>query len=226
MRPRVAVSWSSGKDAAWALHVMRAAGDVDVVALLTTMNSHFDRVAMHGVRADVVRAQADAVGVPLVEAPLPWPCPNEAYESAMRDALARLRTEFAITHVAFGDLFLADVREYRERLLAPLGLTPEFPLWGIPTDRLAERMLGSGVRARVASLDPTRIDRSLAGAVWDESLLRRLPAGTDPCGERGEFHTVATEGPMFARPVVLSPGTTVERDGFVYADFTLATDRA
>lgn len=221
MRPRVAVSWSSGKDAAWALHVMRAAGHVDVVALLTTMNSHFDRVAMHGVRADVVRAQADAVGVPLVEAPLPWPCPNDAYESAMRDALARLRTEFAVTHVAFGDLFLADVRAYREERMRDTGIAPLFPVWGIDTRTLAASMLDAGVRAYVTVADPRVVPREIAGREWNAQLLSELAPNIDPCAERGEFHTVAVDGPAFKSPVSVARGEVVERDGFVFADFVL-----
>ncbi|HKS06541.1 MAG TPA: hypothetical protein VJR92_09540 [Gemmatimonadaceae bacterium] len=221
MRPRVALSWSSGKDAAWALHVMRDAGEVDVVALLTTMNSHFNRVAMHGVRADVVRAQAAAVGVPLVEAPLPWPCPNEAYEAAMRDALAKLRTEFAITHVAFGDLFLEDVRAYREERMAGTGIGALFPIWGVDTRALAATMLGAGVRAYVTVADPRVVPREVAGREWDAQLLAELAPNIDPCAERGEFHTVAVDGPAFKTPLSLARGKVVERDGFVFADFVL-----
>jgi uncharacterized protein (TIGR00290 family) len=220
VRPRVALSWSSGKDAAWALHVMRTAGDVDVVALLTTMNSRFVRVAMHGVRADVVRAQA-SVGVPLIEAPLPWPCPNEAYEAAMRDALARLRSEFAVTHVAFGDLFLEDVRTYREERMAGTGITPLFPVWGLDTRALARTMLAAGVRAYVAVADPRVVPRDIAGRAWDAQLLSELAPAIDPCAERGEFHTLAVDGPAFGHPVHVAAGEIVERDGFVFADFVL-----
>ena len=201
--------------------MLRSAGDVDVVALLTTMNSRFDRVAMHGVRADVVRAQAAAVAVPLVEAPLPWPCPNEAYETAMRDALARLRSEFAITHVAFGDLFLEDVRAYREERMRETGIAPLFPLWGLDTRALAGTMLAAGVRAYVTVVDPRVAPRDIAGRAWDASLLRELPPAIDPCAERGEFHTLAVDGPAFAHPVSVVAGEIVERDGFVFADFVL-----
>lgn len=220
-RPRVALSWSSGKDAAWALHVLRAADETDVVALLTTVNTNHDRVAMHGVRGDVVRAQAMAVGVPIVEAPLPWPCPNDAYETAMRDALARLRNDFAVTHVAFGDLFLEDVRAYREERMAGTGIAPLFPLWGMNTATLARTMIASGARAYISVVDPRVVPRELAGRAWDLTLLDELSASVDPCAERGEFHTVAIDGPAFAQPLHLEPGVIVERDGFVFADFTL-----
>jgi len=220
----IVLSWSTGKDAAWALHQLRLEGR-RVAALLTTVTRPFDRVAIHGVRRSIAREQAARAGLPLIEVELPWPCSNEMYEFAVSAALRDLARWRGATTVAFGDLFLADVRAYRERLLAPLGLTPEFPLWGMRTDLLAERMLREGVAARVASLDPTRMSRSLAGAGWDERFLQGLPHDVDPCGERGEFHTVVTAGPMFAEPITLYPGRTVERDGFVYADFTLAPER-
>jgi uncharacterized protein (TIGR00290 family) len=201
--------------------VLRAAGEVDVVALLSTMNAKFDRVAMHAVRGDVVRAQARAVGVPLVEAPLPWPCPNEAYEAAMRDALTRLQTEFAITHVAFGDLFLEDVRAYREEKMAGTGVGLLFPVWGLDTLVLARDMLSAGTRAYVSAVDPRVLPREFAGRTWDTAMLDALPPLVDPCGERGEFHTLVADGPAFERPLALTPGEIVERDGFVFADFVL-----
>jgi uncharacterized protein (TIGR00290 family) len=215
---RVALSWSGGKDAAWALHRLRQSPAVEVVALVTTVVSDFGRVAMHGVRAELVRAQAHAVGIQLVEVPLSWPSTNAEYEQRVGAALAGLRTDLGVTHVAFGDLFLADVRAYRERMLAGTGLTPLFPLWLEPTDRLMETMLSEGVEARIVCLDPLRVGRELAGRALDAELLAGLPAAVDPCGERGEFHTFVTAGPMLREPVGVAPGEIVEREGFVYAD--------
>lgn len=214
----VALSWSSGKDAAWALHLLRQQG-VDVSALVTTITREFDRVAMHGVRRSVLRQQAAQVDLPLVEVELPWPCSNEMYEFALSASLANLKEREGITAVAFGDLYLADVRAYRERMLKPFGLDALFPLWGIRTDLLAQRMLRAGVEAFVAVLDPSKLDRSYAGAQWTEAMIRSLPATVDPCGENGEFHTIVTDGPMFASPITVYPGEVVERDGFVFADF-------
>jgi len=221
----VILSWSTGKDAAWTLHLLRQQ-DRQVAALLTTVTRTFDRVAIHGVRRSVARQQAARAGLPLVEVELPWPCSNEMYEFAISAALHDLAGRTGAGAVAFGDLFLEDVRAYRERLLRPLGLTAEFPLWGMRTDLLAERMLRAGIAGRVASLDPTKLDRSLAGAAWDERFVLDLPSSVDPCGERGEFHTVVTAGPMFSEPCALVPGKVVERDGFVYADFRLEAEPA
>ncbi len=214
----VALSWSGGKDAAWTLHRLRAAPGVEVAALVTTVVPAFGRVAMHGVRVELLRAQAAAAGVPLVEVPLPWPCANQAYEAAMRDALARLRAERGVARVAFGDLFLEDVRAYRERLLEGSGLSPVFPLWGEPTGALVDRMLEAGVEATIVCLDPARVPRELAGRRLDRALLAALPEEVDPCGERGEFHTFVTRGPILRQPVAVVPGAVVERDRFVYAD--------
>jgi uncharacterized protein (TIGR00290 family) len=215
---RVALSWSGGKDAAWALHRLRTTSGLQVSALVTTVVPEFGRVAMHGVRVELVAAQARAAGVPLVEVPLPWPCNNDEYESRTLEALAALRDEWGVSHVAFGDLFLEDVRAYRERMLAGSGLTPLFPLWLEPTRALADEMLASGVEARVVCLDPARVDRQLAGRQLDSALLAGLPEDVDPCGERGEFHTFVTAGPMLSTPVAVVPGEIVEREGFVYAD--------
>jgi uncharacterized protein (TIGR00290 family) len=215
---RVALSWSGGKDAAWALHRLRDLPTVEVVALVTTVVSAFGRVAMHGVRAELVRAQARATGIQLVEVPLSWPSTNAEYEQRVGAALAGLRIELGVTHVAFGDLFLADVRAYRERMLAGTGLTPLFPLWLEPTDRLMETMLSEGVEARIVCLDPLRVGRELAGRALDAELLAGLPAAVDPCGERGEFHTFVTAGPMLREAVAVAPGEILEREGFVYAD--------
>jgi uncharacterized protein (TIGR00290 family) len=216
-RERVLLAWSSGKDSAFSLHVLRQQGDVEVAGLLTTVNEAFDRVAMHGVRRALVEAQAEAAGLPLVVVPIPWPCPNEAYEAAMASALSRAR-ERGIAGVAFGDLFLADIRRYREEKLVGTGLRPRFPLWGRPTRALAEEMIASGLRARLTCVDPRALPASFAGRAFDRALLAELPPSVDPCGENGEFHTFAWDGPMFERPVRVRGGEVVERDGFVFAD--------
>jgi uncharacterized protein (TIGR00290 family) len=220
-RTRALLSWSSGKDSAWALHVLRAEQDVDVVGLLCTLTAAHDRVAMHAVRRDVLEAQARAVGLPLWLVPLPTPCSNREYEDAMGDVLARARTA-GIDAVAFGDLFLADVRRYREERLAGTGVRPLFPLWGRPTAALAREMLAGGIRAHLTCVDPTRVPATFAGRAWDAALLADLPATADPCGENGEFHTFVSAGPMFAAPLAVSAGAVVERDGFVFADLMLA----
>lgn len=217
---RVLLSWSSGKDCAWALHMLRQQPDVEVVGLLTTINSEFDRVAMHGTRRSVLEAQARSAQLPLWRAPLPWPCSNEAYEERMAEACRRAISE-GVEAIAFGDLFLRDVREYREKQLKATGLAPLFPLWDLPTDQLALEMIGAGLRARIVCIDTRQVDSSLAGREFDASLLRDLPAGVDPCGEHGEFHSCAYAGPMFQSPLALEPGEVVHRDGFVYADFLL-----
>lgn len=215
---RVLMAWSSGKDSAWALHVLRQDPTIEICGLLTTLNAEFDRVAMHGTRRSVLEAQAAAAGLPLWIVPLPWPCSNEIYEQRMAEACTRAIAE-GIEAVAFGDLFLTDVRAYRERQLAPTGLEPLFPLWEIPTRALAQEMIASGVRARVACLDPRKLPAEFAGREFDADLLRALPAGVDPCAERGEFHTCVYAGPMFTAPLPLQTGEVVHRDGFVFADF-------
>jgi uncharacterized protein (TIGR00290 family) len=219
---RVALSWSSGKDAAWTLHRLRATPGIEVVALVTTVVPAFERVAMHGVRVELLQAQAQAAGVPLVEVPLSWPSTNREYEARVGGALGALRAEFGVTHVAFGDLFLTEVRDYRERMLEGSGLTPLFPLWKEPTALLVNEMVAAGLEARIVCLDPTRVGRELAGWRIDAALLATLPSSVDPCGERGEFHTFVTAGPMLREPVSVAPGVIVEREGFVYADLTLA----
>ncbi len=219
---RVALSWSGGKDAAWTLHRLRATSSVETVALVTTVVPAFERVAMHGVRVELLRAQARAAGVPLVEVPLSWPSTNQEYEARVGGALGALRAERGVTHVAFGDLFLADVRDYREQMLQGSGLTPLFPLWQEPTGPLVNQMVAAGLEARIVCLDPTRVGRELAGRRIDASLLAGLPDDVDPCGERGEFHTFVTAGPMLRKPIPVAPGAVVEREGFVYADLTLA----
>jgi len=220
-RTKALLSWSSGKDAAWALHVLRQAGEVEVVGLLTTLNQAFDRVAMHGVREALLEAQAEAVGLPLWKVPLPWPCPNEAYEALMAQACAKAAAD-GIGAMAFGDLFLEDVRDYRIQKLAGTGLTPLFPIWDPDTATLARRMVAAGLKATLACVDPRALDASFAGRVFDAALLAELPASVDPCGERGEFHTFAWDGPMFSHPVSVRNGEVVERDGFVFADLVPA----
>ena len=219
MTKRVLLSWSSGKDCAWALHVLRQQPDIDVVGLLTTLNAEFDRVAMHGTRRSMLEAQAEAAGLPLWTVPLPWPCSNEVYEQRMTEACDRAVRE-RIETIAFGDLFLRDVREYRERQLAGTGLEPLFPLWEIPTDELARTMIAGGLRAKLVCVDSRQLPASFAGRNFDADLLRDLPAQVDPCGERGEFHSCVYDGPMFTKPIELESGEIVDRDGFIFADFS------
>ena len=203
------------------VHVLRARGDVELGALLTTINEPAQRVAMHAVRVELLEAQADALGLPLWKIPIPSPCPNEVYERVMADAVARAVAE-GFTHMAFGDLFLEDIRRYREERLAGTGLTPMFPLFGVDTAALAREMIAAGLRARITCLDPRVLDRAFAGREFDAALLADLPASIDPCGERGEFHTFAYDGPMFSRPIPIETGITIERDGFVFADLVSA----
>jgi uncharacterized protein (TIGR00290 family) len=214
------VSWSSGKDSAWMMHVLRGNPDVQLGALLTTINEPAQRVAMHAVRVDLLEAQAAALDLPLWKVPIPSPCPNEAYEAAMARAVGRAVAE-GFTHIAFADLFLEDIRRYREDRLAGTGLTPVFPLFGADTAALARDMIAGGLRARITCLDPRVLDRGFAGREFEAALLADLPASIDPCGERGEFHTFAYQGPMFRRPIPISTGITVERDGFVFTDLQL-----
>jgi uncharacterized protein (TIGR00290 family) len=214
---RVLLSWSSGKDSAWALHCLRREGRHEIAGLVTTINSSADRVAMHAVRRELLELQAAAAGVPLWPVPLPSPCSNEEYEAAMRAVIEKARTA-GIGAFAFGDLFLADVRAYRERQLEGSGLEPLFPLWARPTAALAREMIGGGLRAVLTCVDPRRLAPEFAGRAFDEALLRELPAAVDPCGENGEFHSFAHAGPMFAGPIAIEIGARVERDGFAYAD--------
>jgi uncharacterized protein (TIGR00290 family) len=219
---KILVSWSTGKDSAWTLHLLRQEHPAAVAGLLTTVNEAFDRVAMHAVRRTLLQAQADAAGLPLHALDLPWPCSNADYERVMNAAVQRFLAD-GYTHVAFGDLFLEDVRKYREDRLAGTGLTPLFPLWKTkPTSDLAQDMIEGGLRAYLTCVDPRKLDRSFAGRSFDAALLADLPAGIDPCGENGEFHSFVWDGPMFARPLDVRVGEVVDRDGFVFADIDRA----
>jgi len=213
----VLLSWSSGKDSAWALHLLRQRKDLQVAALLTTFNSAADRVAMHAVRRSLVETQAERIGLPLWAADLPWPCSNAQYEEILA-GVCRRAVNAGIEAVAFGDLFLADIRAYRERQLEGAGLEPLFPLWEIPTPQLARTMIGAGVKAKVTCVDASKLDPSFAGRDFDLALLESLPPEIDPCGENGEFHTFAYDAPIFPRQIDVQVGEVVERDGFVFAD--------
>ena len=221
---RILLSWSSGKDSAWALHVLRQSCDFEIVGLLTTFNRAANRVAMHAVRRELVEAQADAAGIPLWPVELPWPCSNTEYEAAMRTACVKAVSQ-DIEAVAFGDLFLQDVRAYREKQMLPAGLQPLFPLWGLPTAQLARQIMAAGLRAKLTCVDPKVLDTAFAGRDFDERLLVELPAGVDPCGERGEFHSFAYAGPMFSCALDVAVGEIVTRDGFVFADVKLSQPR-
>lgn len=216
---RVLLSWSSGKDSAWALHLLRQQSDVEIAALLTTFNETNQRVAMHGVRMELVQQQAQAAGLPLWAVPLPFPCSNEEYEARMSAVLERARRE-NITHVAFGDLFLEDIRAYREKSMAGSGIQPLFPLWRASADTpaLAQAMLQGGLRAVVVTLDPKRLPPAFAGRLYDTHFLIELPKTVDPCGENGEFHTFCFEGPMFEHPIPVRAGESVTREGFIFTD--------
>jgi len=224
-RQRVVLSWSSGKDSAWTLHRLRQDPGIEVAALVTTVNSEFNRVAMHAVRQELLQAQAEAAGLPLIEVPIPYPCSNAEYESRMRALIERLRAE-RIERIAFGDLYLADIRAYREQQLQGTGIAPLFPLWNEPTAALARNMIAGGLRAVLTCVDPKQLAPAFCGRQFDADLLEALPAGTDPCGENGEFHSFACAGPMFRVPIAVATGATVERDGFVFTDLCLARDPA
>jgi uncharacterized protein (TIGR00290 family) len=219
MKPRLWLSWSSGKDSAWALHVLRQQDAYEICGLLTTINETAERVAMHAVREALLEKQAAAAGLPLIKVPIPYPCPNDVYEAAMARAMDRAKAE-RISVMAFGDLFLEDVRNYRIEKLAPTGIEPVFPIWGLETPALAREMVAAGLRAHVTCVDPKQLDPKFAGRTFDATFLDDLPDGVDPCGENGEFHSFAYAGPMFGAPIAVTPGAVVERDGFVFADLT------
>jgi uncharacterized protein (TIGR00290 family) len=214
---RVMLAWSSGKDSAWALQRLRGDPNVEIAGLFTTVNREFGRVAMHGVRRSLLEAQADSVGLPLFTIPIPHPCPNDVYEHAMAAFVEEAKGR-GVTRFAFGDLFLEDVRRYREAKLAGTGIEPVFPLWNLPTRELAREMVAGGLRAVLTCVDPRQAPREWAGRRFDADFVDAVPEGVDPCGERGEFHTFVFEGPMFRRPLGVTVGQIVERDGFVFAD--------
>jgi uncharacterized protein (TIGR00290 family) len=216
-RPKALIAWSSGKDSAWALHAARRAGDYDIVGALTTVTDSFARVSMHGVREELLMAQLEAAGLPAIVVRIPYPCPNEIYEREMAAAMADAKAR-GVTHIIFGDLYLEDVRAYREKNLAGTGIAPVFPLWQKPTGQLARDMIDGGVEAHLAVVDLKKLPAAFAGKRFDTGLLADLPGGIDPCGENGEFHTFVSAGPMLARKIRVKVGETVERDGFGFAD--------
>jgi uncharacterized protein (TIGR00290 family) len=220
----VLLSWSSGKDSAWALHLLSREKDLRVVGLVTTFNQSADRVAMHAVRRVLVQTQAERTGIPLWEIELPWPCSNEEYEAIMRGVVKRALDE-GVNAFAFGDLFLQDIRDYRERQLTGTGLEALFPVWGIPTGQLALDMIAGGIKAKLTCVDPSKLDKSFAGRDFDLALLESLPKEVDSCGENGEFHTFVHDAPVFDRPIDVELGVIVERDGFVFADVLSANHK-
>lgn len=217
MPPKAFVSWSSGKDSAFALVEARRLGLAEIAGVLITINEVHDRVAMHGVRSALLDRQIAALGLPAIKVPLPSPCPNDVYEARMAEAVEKIEGQ-GIRHMVFGDLFLEDIRTYREEKLAAAGMEPIFPLWKRDTHALAREMISSGLAAHIVCLDPKRLDRRFAGRRFDLDLLAELPGDADPCGENGEFHTVVVGGPMFRAPIPVTIGETVERDGFVFTD--------
>lgn len=219
---RILLSWSSGKDSAWTLHVLRQGREYEIAGLLTTFNEAADRVAMHAVRRELVERQAEATGLPLWNVPLPWPCSNEQYEMLMAETCARA-VAAGIEGIAFGDLFLEDVRAYREKQMKDTGLQPIFPLWGQPTRGLANAMIASGLRAKLTCIDTHKLDASFVGREFDSDLLAALPDGVDPCGEKGEFHSFVYAGPMMTVDIPVSVGECVIRDQFVFVDLNPAT---
>ena len=224
-RPKALISWSSGKDSAFALHEVRRAGEFEVVGALTTVTETFGRVSIHGVRQEILQAQCEAANLPQRIVPIPYPCPNEIYEARMGEAVAQAAA-CGVTHMIFGDLYLADIRAYREQKLAGTGITPVFPLWNRPTPELARAMMASGLEAYLATVDLKRLPAQFAGRKFDSRLLADLPEGIDPCGENGEFHTCVVAGPMFAHRLAVSTGERVERDGYAYCDLMLTAEKA
>lgn len=216
-KSKAIVSWSSGKDSAIALQRTLEAGQFEVLCLLTTLSEPFQRVSMHGVREELLELQAESIGLQLQKVKIPYPCPNAVYEERMRSTLSNWKAH-GVTHVIFGDLFLEDIRRYREEKLALLNLTPVFPVWGRDTARLAKEIIDAGFRAVLTCVDPRKLDPSFAGREFDDSILRDLPAGVDPCGENGEFHTFVYDGPIFRKPIQIEVGEKVNRDGFQFAD--------
>lgn len=221
-KPKAWMAWSSGKDSAWALHTARTEGHVEIVGLLTTITSQYDRISMHGVRRALLLAQAEVLGLPLYCAGIPTPCTNQQYEATMQEAMAAAAAQ-GVTHIVFGDLFLQDLKEYREQNLATVGMQAHFPLWQRNTADLAQEMIQGGLQAHLTCIDPRKVPTELAGHAFNADLLAKLPAAVDPCGENGEFHSFVWDGPMFAKPIPLQQGETVERDGFIFTDFLPAS---
>jgi uncharacterized protein (TIGR00290 family) len=221
-RRKALIAWSSGKDSAWALHEVRRDGGYDIVGALTTVTDTFSRVSMHGVREELLMAQLEAAGLPAVTVRIPYPCPNEIYEREMASAIETAKAQ-GVSHIIFGDLYLQDIRDYREAKLKGSGVTPVFPLWQKPTASLAREMIDAGVEAHLAVVDLKKLPLSFAGRRFDPGLLDALPAGTDPCGENGEFHSFVSGGPMLTRKIPVRVGQTVERDGFAFADLLPAS---
>ena len=220
MKKKTLLSWSSGKDSAWALHVLKQQSEFEVVGLFSTVNQEFDRVAMHAVRNELVHLQAQCVDLPIELIQIPYPCNDAHYASVMRKFIAQVKAQ-GIECIAFGDLFLTGVREYRERNLAGTGIEPIFPLWGIPTVELSKQMIDDGLRAKITCIDPKALPASLAGRDYDSSFLLELPHNADPCGENGEFHSFVYDGPMFREGLQIVAGETVTRDGFIFTDLLL-----
>jgi len=220
MKPKALIAWSSGKDSAWALHEVRRAGEFEIAGALTTVTETFSRVSMHGVREALLVTQLAAAGLAPIRVPIPYPCPNEIYEARMATALAEAKAS-GVTHIIFGDLFLEDVRRYREDKLAGTGIAPVFPLWGRPTAALARAMIDGGVETYLTSVDLKQLPVAFAGRRLDHALLAELPVTADPCGEKGEFHTFVAAGPMLSRRIAVSVGEVVEREGFAFADLLL-----
>jgi uncharacterized protein (TIGR00290 family) len=221
MKPKALISWSTGKDSAWALHQARLADEFEIVGALTTITESFQRVSMHGVRLEILGAQLKAADLPLVPVMIPFPCPNEIYEERM-GTVVRATAAIGVTKIIFGDLFLEDIRKYREEKLEGTGIEPVFPLWKQPTDKLARDMIAGGLKARVVCIDPMKVPIPFAGAWFDEKLLAKLPGDVDPCAENGEFHTCVLGGPMFSKNINVKVGGIEQRDNFVFADLELA----
>jgi len=219
-RPKALISWSSGKDSAFALHEVLRAGKFEIVGALTTVTETFERVAIHGVRQEILRAQCAAASLPQRVVPIPYPCQNEIYEARMGEAVAQAAAD-GVTHMIFGDLYLADIRAYREQKLAGTGITPIFPLWERPTRELARAMIASGLEAYLATVDMKKLLAEFAGRKFDAQLLADLPGGVDPCGENGEFHTCVVAGPMFSHRLAVTTGERVQRDGYAYCDLVM-----
>lgn len=226
MRKRVVISWSGGKDSAWTLHTLRQRpNEYAVVGLLTTINQQFNRVAVHGVRRELLEAQAASVGLPLWVVPLPSPCSNEHYERRLTNALRFMRG-LGVEAIAFGDLYLQDIRRYRETQFGKCGVELLFPIWALPTRELAGQIVSSGIKARLACVDPRAVPADWAGRDYDERLLAELPPSVDPCAENGEFHTFVYDGPIFRSPIPIVTGEVVQRDGFFFADLLPASAHA